>query len=169
MARFASLFQLGFWDVLSFTIIHVFFFQTDPVRTAIIYSSARTQLLGWPSTLRRLRLWQLLCWLTLHKQKKGPKAEPHHLTKLKTLQVYLLILPACLSVPAPDCCKQHCEQMKRCLQFISDKYQHHITPVESNFNFTFRQLLNQPAGNVLWWVINTFEKTDLLSIASIQQ
>lgn len=84
--------------MLSFTIIHVLFSQTDDVSTAIIHAGASTQLLGQPSTLSRLRLWQVLCWLTLQKQEKGQKAEPHHLAKLQILQVYLLIPPASLKL-----------------------------------------------------------------------
>lgn len=147
----------------------MYFFLTDDVSTAIICAGASMQLLGWPITLRRLGLWQLWCWLTLHEQEKGQKAEPPHLTKLQTLQVYLLILPACLSVPTWNCCKQHCKQVKGCLQLISDKSKHHTTPAESNLDFTFGHLFNQPAGSVLWWVINAFEKTDLLSIATISE
>lgn len=103
----------------------------------------------------------------LTKQEKGRKAEPHHSIKLYALQIYFLVHLVCLSMLTWNCCKQHCKQAKCCLQFISDKHKHCIIPVESNFNFTFKYLLNQPPCNVLWWVINTFEKTNLLSIASI--
>lgn len=41
--------------MLSFTIIHIYFL-TDPVSTEMICAGASIQLLGWPDTLRRLRV-----------------------------------------------------------------------------------------------------------------
>lgn len=173
MTRSYSWFQLGFGDKLSFTTLHIYFL-TDSVSTEMICAGASIQLLGWPNTLRKLRVTsttcgKLLCFLTDTSQnrKKDERQSHTHWIKLYALQIYFLFHLVCLSMLTWNCCKQHCKQAKCCLQFISDKHKHCIIPVESNFNFTFKYLLNQPPCNVLWWVINTFEKTNLLSIASI--